>query len=298
MRSAPPPRGSRALYRARARGSRSSSSQRAAVGSRGGRAGAPSSALASPLPPDSAPRPPPPPSPRRPRKPTFRPSPPLRPLFVLVRAALRRAEGSSQPSLLAAPLQDPEKNVDHTPVRLLRYRLLVQGKLARGEGRRAAWNPWSPETWLPGRVGREPSELTFRVEGSPGVSSPVCLRLWAWRPGRERVAAGAAALLPRPRCRDFPDSLRRPPRGHGPGITWLVPARPGWASPALSGLFYLFFANVTVEAELKSAGEKVGSWGLGVRSAVVPNSCSPSDLNPVPAPPTFGRQRNPWPTSI
>lgn len=52
--------------------------------------------------------------------------------------------------------------------------------------------------------------------------------------------------------------LRRPPRGHGPGITWLDPARPGWASSALAGLL---FASVTVEAELKSAGEKkVGIW--------------------------------------
>lgn len=70
----------------------------------------------------------------------------------------------------------------------------------------------------PGRGGRDPSKLTLRVEGSPGVSRTVCLRLWAWR---ERVAAGAAVLLPnrpRPRCRDFPDSVcAAHPVATGPG---------------------------------------------------------------------------------
>lgn len=85
----------------------------------------------------------PPRPPLRPRKQTFRLSPPLScPLFVSVRAGPRRTEGSSHPLPLAVPtITGPRKNVDHTPVRFLRYRLLMQGKPNSGEGWRAAWNP-------------------------------------------------------------------------------------------------------------------------------------------------------------
>lgn len=165
------------------------------------------------------PRPPP-----RPRKQTFRLSPPLsRPLFVSVRAGPRRTEGSSHPTRLQfRPLQDPEKM--STTLLSAFYDIDFLCKVSRTVGKDGGL----PGTLRVLRLGcrarlerKNPSKLTFRVEGSPGVSSPVCLRLWAWRAGRVRVAAGAAALLPsrlRPRSRDFPDSVcAAHPVATGPG---------------------------------------------------------------------------------
>lgn len=133
----------RALYRARARSSRSSTSPRAAVGSRGGRAGAPSCALASPLPPHSAPRSPPSSSSSTAPQANFPSLPASLPPVIRLgssRAAPHRGLLPSHP--LAVPtITGPRKNVDHTPVRFLRYRLLMQGKPDSGEGWRTAWNP-------------------------------------------------------------------------------------------------------------------------------------------------------------
>lgn len=122
---------------------------------------------------------------------TFRPSLPLARYSSWFEP--RRTEGSSQPPRLQfRPFTGPRKNVDHTSVSLLRYRLLVQGKSAAGKDSVRPGTLWSSKTCRragPERGGRDPSKLTLRVEGSPGVSRTVCLRLWAWRAGRERGAA-------------------------------------------------------------------------------------------------------------
>lgn len=127
-----------------------------------------------------------------------------------------------RPRLQFRPLQDPEKM--STTLLSAFYDIDFLCKVSRTAGKDGGL-PGTlrvPRLGCRARLGRKnPSKLTFRVEGSPGVSSPVCLRLWAWRAGREGVAAGAAALLPsrlRPRSWDFPDSVcAAHPVATGPG---------------------------------------------------------------------------------
>lgn len=164
--SPPPTRpssGCRALYRARARGQRSSSSSRAAVGSaRGGWAGHPGarrSALCfSLLTPHS----------RHPQTSPrcfllFSPQPTFSPSLARYSSWLEpgRAHPRAPPDLPArnSDHYKIQKHVDHTSVRLLRYRLIVQGTRGSKErGRRASRKPF------------EFSDLTSAFGGTPSPS--------------------------------------------------------------------------------------------------------------------------------
>ena len=144
----------------------------------------------------------------------------------------------------------------------------------------------------PGRGGRDPSKLTLRVEGSPGVSRTV---------GVERASSGwSSRAPPEPTAATLPglpgQRLRRPPRGHGPRITWLDPERPGWASSTLSGLR---FASVAVEAE-SDPTRNPNKWAVGTRAFTLQLAppLFPIRLSSRSRSPPFGRRRNPWQTSI
>jgi hypothetical protein len=85
--------------------------------------------------------------------------------------------------------------------------------------------------------------------------------------GVERASSGwSSRAPPEPTAATLPglpgQRLRRPPRGHGPRITWLDPERPGWASSTLSGLR---FASVAVEAE-SDPTRNPNKWAVGTRA--------------------------------
>lgn len=174
--------------------------------------------LPSPLPPTPRHNLLPPP---RPRKQNFSSLLAPRPLSVWVRVAPLR--GLLPTSPLAVPTIPGPRKMSTTLLSAF-YDIDFLCKVSRRRERLADGLEPSEVPRLaagPGCGGRDPSKLTLRVEGSPGVSSAVRLRLWAWRVGRERVAAGGAVLLPnrtRPRCRDFPDCVcAAHPVATGPG---------------------------------------------------------------------------------
>lgn len=72
----------------------------------------------------------------------------------LIRLGSSRAAPRAPPNLPACSSDHhrTQKNVDHTSVSLLRYRLLVQGKPAAGKDGGRPGILWSSKTWPPGRA--------------------------------------------------------------------------------------------------------------------------------------------------
>ena len=205
-RPAPPLPRSGALYRARALGRLSSSSPRAAVGSaRGGRAGHPGarrSALASlSSPPTLHSRAPSNQFKLLPPLPLFSPPsklsvppPPLGRYSSWLKPA--RAAPRAPPDLPACSSDHYriQKHVDHTSVRLLRYRLLVQGtRRSREGGGRASRKPFefSGLAFCP-RLRGSSSRLDFLGSGKMPEFAVCARTLWTGRrsgeEGQERVA--------------------------------------------------------------------------------------------------------------
>lgn len=156
-----------------------------------------------------------------------------RPLFVLVRAALHR--GLLPTSPLAIPTITGPRKMSTTLLSAF-YDIDFLCKVSRQRERMVDGLELFGVPRLGRRGGRDPSKLTLRVEGSPEVSSTVLATVgveswegassgWSSRAPPERTAATLPGLPGQ--C------LRRPPRGHGPRITWLDPERPGWASSTL-----------------------------------------------------------------
>lgn len=132
-----------------------------------------------------------------------------------------------------------QKHVDHTSVRLLRYRLLVQGTRGSKEGgRRAGRKPLEFSDFASAfRLWGTPPHLDFGVGKSPGVRSGVCSCLVGGEKGsREGGRAGGSRcrclVSPAPIAATLPGTSRTgfaPPKlaAHGLRITCRNRARPG-----------------------------------------------------------------------
>lgn len=281
---------------------------------RGGGPGTPGrggALLASLLPPCRTP-PDPPAGPRRCPRPLLSPpgrlSAPPRPSPVIRRGSSPATppRGLLPTSRPAAPATAGSRNMSTTLLSAF-YDVDFLCKVRRGAGRAGSSRSSSWTLPLSPGPGGRPSRPAFRVGKVPGFAKVCASAL-------EEEGAAGRALVSRlsfstadrgHAARGFPDGIRAAHLGgRGGGSRVETQRGPRWASsplplpPARSCCFCVCMGGGwTPSRDPPRVGEKEERNQAGSSSVARPESVFPFRFSSLPRSPSFGRRRNPWPTS-